>query len=244
MLILSFFFNPLCKRYQPRHPSVEFSWRLDMPLHSQQPFNQSVHSVVVPCGSTLSMHRTVRTLPELSLMSFSLSWHQLKGNETKVLGLCLIESEGWEFIRQSRVVKLLRAGSVRLHLDIKLSGYASHCWSHYDFHGSGIVLCDKTWWIHTPGNTAYLFLWVSVASPIYSKPLSRMPFLIVQLHKQFVCDCLCVGCWSLCESACVSVCLLGVCEGPGKRPSGHFKACVRVKPITQLSEKTNKKTYW
>lgn len=89
-----FFCHPLCECHQPRHPSVESSRRLDMSLHSQQPLNQSVHSAVVPCGSTLLMHRTIRSLPELSLMSFSLSWHQLKGNETKVLGLCLIESEG------------------------------------------------------------------------------------------------------------------------------------------------------
>lgn len=72
-LFVCVFFLVTFVSYQLRHPSAEFSSRLDVSLRSQQPLNQSVHFVVVPCGSTLLMHITVRTLPELSLMSFSLS---------------------------------------------------------------------------------------------------------------------------------------------------------------------------
>lgn len=182
-----------------------------MSLHSQQPLNQSVHFVVVPCGSTLLMHRTVRTLPALSLMSFSLSRHQLNGNETKVFGLYLIESEGWEIIRQSHVVKLLRAESVWLHPEIKLSGCASHCWSHCDFHGSRVVLCDKTWWIHTPGNTPYLYLCVCVCvHGLTSLQQAMIQNAVYNCSASWaVCVCpwpLRVCGWCLCVSACVSVC--------------------------------------
>lgn len=189
-----------------------------MSLHSQQPLNQSVHFVVVPCGSTLLMHRTVRTLPALSLMSFSLSRHQLNGNETKVFGLYLIESEGWEIIRQSHVVKLLRAESVWLHPEIKLSGCASHCWSHCDFHGSRVVLCDKTWWIHTPGNTPYLYFCVCVCVRAWPhlSTTSHDPECCLQLFSfmSSVCVSVTVAClWlvfvCVCMCVCVQVCLLG-----------------------------------
>ena len=65
-----------------RHPSVEFNSRLDMSLCSQQPLNQLVHFVVVPCGSALLMHRTARAIPELSLMTFH--YHDISGMAKKI----------------------------------------------------------------------------------------------------------------------------------------------------------------
>lgn len=218
-----------------------------MSLHSQQPLNQSVHFAVVPCGSTLLMHRTVRTLPALSVMSFSLSWHQRNGNETKVFGLYLIESKGWEIIRQSHVVKLLRAESVWLHPEIKLSGCASHCWSHCDFHGSRVVLCDKKWWIHTPGNTPYLYLCVCVCACVRAWPhlstTSHDPECCLQMFSFMSSVCVSVTVaylWLVFVCVCLHVCLCvsvpsRVCEGPGESTPGHFKACVQVMSMTQMS---------